>query len=243
MIRTESRFHTVFGGVAGYIAVTFVLLLVVSYLNENYDLVPLRSFSSESVLPFSSAERKSSVSPPVSTPVPVPPTVVQKSIPVKPSDLLPKPSEYANDIAVLKGRGLLFPLQGMSRTSMKNTFRDARGGGRLHEGVDILAPRNTPVVAIEDGRIGRLWMSKFGGITVYQLDPTNSYVYYYAHLEKYAPNLKEGQTVRKGQVIGYVGTSGNAPPKTPHLHFAIYRASEPGRWWNGKPIDPYPVYP
>ena len=237
MISTQSRLHTVFGGAAGYIALTFVLLLVVFHLHENYQLIPLKGFSAELPAIFLPPKEPAVGLPPVAPEIPMP-----KSIPLKPSDLLPTPGEYANDISLLKGRHLLFPLKGMQRTSMKNTFRDARGGGRLHEGVDILAPRNTPVVAIEDGKVGRLWMSEFGGITIYQMDPTNSYVYYYAHLEKYAPNLKEGMDVKKGQVIGYVGTSGNAPPKTPHLHFAIYRASEPGRWWKGKPLDPYPIF-
>jgi peptidoglycan LD-endopeptidase LytH len=238
MINTQSRLHTVFGGAAGYIAFAFIILLVIFHLHQSYQLVPLKGFSEE--LPEIS-------SPPTAQPTPsLPPVVpelpIPKSIPLNPSDLLPTPSEYQNDITFLKGRNLLFPLKGMPVQSMKNTFRDARGTGRLHEGVDILAPRNTPVVAIEDGRIGRLWKSDFGGITIYQMDPTNSYVYYYAHLEKYAPNLKEGMDVKRGQVIGYVGTSGNAPPKTPHLHFAIYRASEPGRWWKGKPLDPYPIF-
>ena len=237
MIRTHSRLHTVLGGTAGYIALAFVLLLIVFHLHENYELIPLKGFSAE--LPVIS-------SPPGEPAINVPPLVpeipIPNSIPMKPSDLLPKPEEYANDLLLLKGRHLLFPLKGMPVNSMKNTFRDARGSGRLHEGVDILAPRNTPVVAIEDGIIGRLWHSDFGGTTIYQMDPTNSYVYYYAHLEKYAPNLKEGMDVKKGQVIGYVGTSGNAPPKTPHLHFAIYRAAEPGRWWKGKPLDPYPIF-
>ena len=239
MIRTQSRLHTVFGGVAGYIALAFVMLLVIFHLHENYQLVPSKGFSAD--LPAISspppAQRPTINLPPVAPELPIP-----NSIPMRPSDLIPTPEEFANDLSLLKGRDLMFPLKGMPRTSMKDTFRDPRGSGRLHEGVDILAPRNTPVVAIEDGKVGRLWKSDYGGITIYQMDPTNSYVYYYAHLEKYAPNLKEGMDVRKGQIIGYVGTSGNAPPKTPHLHFAIYRASEPGRWWKGKPIDPYPIF-
>lgn len=238
MIGLQSRFHTVFGGAAGYIALVFVFLLAVFYLKQNYELVPTRRFA-----------ELSDVAAPPATPARTPREVLSSIplkptdlLPVKPTDLLPKPREYADDILALKEKELAFPLEAVPRKSMKNTFRDPRGGGRLHEGVDILAPRNTPVVAIEDGKIARLWSSKYGGITIYQFDPSNSYIYYYAHLEKYAPNLKEGQLVRKGQVIGYVGTSGNAPPNTPHLHFAIYRAQQPGRWWQGKPIDPYPIY-
>jgi peptidoglycan LD-endopeptidase LytH len=238
MISTQSRFHTILGGAAGYIAFTFALLLFGFHLQENYHFAPFRTWTDTI-----EAKAKQKQATPKTVQTPQPQKAIASRTPVKPTDLLPRPEDYANDIKVLKQRHLLFPLQGMPRISMKNTFRDARGGGRLHEGVDILAPRNTSVVAIEDGKIARLWESQFGGITVYQFDPTNSYVYYYAHLEKYAPNLKEGTAVKRGQLIGYVGTSGNAPPNTPHLHFAIYRATEPGRWWQGKPIDPYPIFP
>ncbi|MCI0412788.1 M23 family metallopeptidase [bacterium] len=238
MISTQSRFHTILGGAAGYFAFTFAVLLFGFHLQENYHFVPYRAW-----LDSMEANSVSKQTPLKTAQTAQPQKALSARSPIKPTDLLPRPEEYANDIKVLKQRQLLFPLQAMPRKTMKNTFRDSRGGGRLHEGVDILAPRNTPVIAIEDGKIARLWTSKFGGITVYQFDPTNSYVYYYAHLEKYAPNLKEGASVKKGQVIGYVGTSGNAPPNTPHLHFAIYRATEPGRWWQGKPIDPYPIYP
>ena len=94
---------------------------------------------------------------------------------------------------------------------------------------------------IEEGKVARLFFSKAGGITVYQFDPTEQYCYYYAHLERYADGLVEGQELRKGQVIGYVGTTGNAPKDTPHLHFAIFRLTEAKRWWEGTPIDPYDV--
>jgi murein DD-endopeptidase MepM/ murein hydrolase activator NlpD len=97
------------------------------------------------------------------------------------------------------------------------------------------------VKAVEDGTIARLFHSRAGGITIYQFDPSQQFCYYYAHLSRYAPNLKEGERVRKGQVIGYVGTSGNAPKATPHLHFAIFRLTAEKRWWEGTPIDPYDV--
>jgi peptidoglycan LD-endopeptidase LytH len=120
-------------------------------------------------------------------------------------------------------------------------FSDKRGSARLHEALDIIAPRNTPVKAVEDGRIARLFFSKAGGITIYQFDPSERYCYYYAHLERYADGLREDDLVRKGQVIGYVGTSGNAPKDTPHLHFAIFQLTDQKRWWEGTPIDPYDV--
>jgi murein DD-endopeptidase MepM/ murein hydrolase activator NlpD len=119
------------------------------------------------------------------------------------------------------------------------SFSEVRSGTRVHEALDILAPRNTPVKAVDDGTIARLFYSKAGGITVYQFDPSERFCYYYAHLERYADGLREGDRVRKGQVLGYVGTSGNAPRNTPHLHFAVFRLTAAKRWWEGTPIDPY----
>jgi murein DD-endopeptidase MepM/ murein hydrolase activator NlpD len=97
------------------------------------------------------------------------------------------------------------------------------------------------VVAVEDGTIAKLFLSKAGGNTIYQFDPSRQYAYYYAHLERYADSLKEGEAIQRGQVIGYVGTTGNAPKNTPHLHFAVFRLSAEKRWWEGTPIDPYDI--
>jgi len=140
----------------------------------------------------------------------------------------------------LADRDLLVPVEGVQPDQLVRSFAQARGG-RQHEAIDILAPRNTPVVAVEGGTVARLFFSKAGGTTIYQFDPTEQYCYYYAHLERYADGLIEGQALRKGQVIGYVGTSGNAPKDTPHLHFAVFRLTEAKRWWEGTPIDPYDV--
>lgn len=151
------------------------------------------------------------------------------------------PSLTANVTAELRARGLTLPVQGIKRDDLRDSFAEARGDARRHEAIDILAPRNTPVFAVEDGMIARLFLSEAGGITIYQFDPSERYVYYYAHLERYADGLKEGDTVRRGQVIGYVGTTGNAPRDTPHLHFAIFQMTDEKRWWQGTAIDPYSV--
>jgi murein DD-endopeptidase MepM/ murein hydrolase activator NlpD len=143
--------------------------------------------------------------------------------------------------AELTARHLDVPVEGVRRDQLVRTFEQKRSGTRLHEAIDILAPRNTPVKAVEDGTIARLFLSKAGGITIYQFDPTETYSYYYAHLERYADGLKEGDHVKKGQILGYVGTSGNAPKETPHLHFAVFRLTEARHWWEGTPIDPYDI--
>lgn len=144
-------------------------------------------------------------------------------------------------VAELRGRELLMPVPDVKPADLHQSFEEQRRG-HLHEAIDILAPRGTPVVAVEEGRIARLFFSQAGGFTIYQFDPTERYTYYYAHLDKYADGLKEGDFVRSGQVVGYVGTSGNAPESTPHLHFAIFELGPEKRWWLGVPIDPFLVW-
>jgi murein DD-endopeptidase MepM/ murein hydrolase activator NlpD len=143
--------------------------------------------------------------------------------------------------AELARRDLSMPVEGVAPAMLTRQFDDARGSARRHEAIDILAPRNTPVKAVENGVIARLFHSRAGGLTIYQFDPTERYCYYYAHLERYAPGLQERDYVKKGQVIGYVGTSGNAPKDTPHLHFAIFQLTADKRWWEGQALDPYDI--
>jgi len=137
-------------------------------------------------------------------------------------------------------REILIPVQGVSVSDLRDSFSDARSGGRTHEAIDILAPYGTPVMAAVDGTIHKLFQSGAGGITIYQFDRAEERVYYYAHLERYANGLAEGLFVPRGTVIAYVGTTGNAHG-TPHLHFAIELLPPTKEWWKGTPIDPYPL--
>ena len=139
----------------------------------------------------------------------------------------------------LAGKQLLFPLPHAQSKGLRDSFNEKRGG-HAHEAVDIMAPRGTPVRAVDDGRIAKLFTSVPGGITIYQFDATDTFTYYYAHLDRYADGLAEGALVKRGDVIGYVGSTGNAAPNAPHLHFAIFRLGMLHQWWKGKPIDPYP---
>jgi murein DD-endopeptidase MepM/ murein hydrolase activator NlpD len=143
--------------------------------------------------------------------------------------------------AALADRDLLIPVKGVSSDRLARSFHAARDTNREHEAIDILAPRNTPVLAVEDGRVAKLAESRAGGTSIYQFDPSGQYCYYYAHLQRYADGLREGTPVQRGQIIGFVGTSGNAPENTPHLHFAIFRLGPDRHWWEGAPIDPYDV--
>jgi murein DD-endopeptidase MepM/ murein hydrolase activator NlpD len=161
--------------------------------------------------------------------------------PASPATAPPPPPAGLPDLESLRTRRLELPVEGVDRKTLRDTFAEGRAG-HVHEAIDILAPRGTPVVAVEDGRIEKLFNSKRGGLTIYQFDPRGTFCYYYAHLDRYAPGLKEGQTVRRGQVIGYVGTSGNAAPQTPHLHFTIFKLTDDKRWWQGAPINPFPLW-
>jgi len=145
-------------------------------------------------------------------------------------------------VEALRDRDLEVPVEGVDRDDLHDTFSDRRGIGRVHEALDIMAPRGTPVLAVEDGTIAKLFLSQGGGgITIYQFDPSGQFAYYYAHLDRYAPGLREGESVRRKQVIGYVGSTGNAAPNTPHLHFGIFRLTPERQWWKGEPINPYAV--
>jgi peptidoglycan LD-endopeptidase LytH len=159
-----------------------------------------------------------------------------------------QPARQAGRIPVVEAgvdkafpRDLTMPVQGVGPGDIEDTFNQSRGTERKHEATDILAPRGTPVVAVEDGTIKKLFFSVPGGKTIYQFDPTEQYAYYYAHLDRYATGIQEGMAVKRGAVIGYVGTTGNAPEATPHLHFGIFELGPEKRWWEGTPINPYPI--
>jgi peptidoglycan LD-endopeptidase LytH len=156
-----------------------------------------------------------------------------------PSAASPRASDV-DDATYLRGRALMVPVLGITPISLHDSFSDRRGSSRVHHAVDILAPRGTPVLAADDGRVLRMRSNSLGGITVYALDAGERFVYYYAHLERYAATLSEGKIVSKGEVIGYVGTTGDAPRNLPHLHFQLMKRPNSARWWDGTPIDPLP---
>lgn len=179
-----------------------------------------------------------------SSKVDVTPTKKDEPRPVAPpaTDAVnPAPAASGAEVDELRHRGLTLPVQGIKSSQLSDTFNDTRGTSRRHEALDVLAPRNTPVLAVEDGTIAKLFLSDAGGITIYQFDPSSGYAYYYAHLDRYADGLQEGAPVKRGQVLGYVGTTGNAPRDIPHLHFAIFKLGQDKKWWEGTPIDPYSV--
>ena len=152
--------------------------------------------------------------------------------------IAPNTIVFGSDLENLRSRSLHIPVRGLEADDLASSFDDARGR-RRHEAIDILAPRGTDVLAVEDGEVAKIFTSAAGGLTVYQFDPTKTFVYYYAHLDSYAPGLKEGSMLKRGDVVGAVGTTGNAPKDTPHLHFAISKLDPDKRWWGGTALDPF----
>ena len=139
--------------------------------------------------------------------------------------------------------GLAIPVVGVKVKDLSDTFTQARAGGvRRHDAIDIMAPVGRPVVSAAPGRVEKLFFSQGGGgNTVYVRSDDGRWMYYYAHLSAYAPGLREGQRLLRGAPVGYVGATGNANPAGPHLHFAINRMEPGERWWQGTPINPYPL--
>ena len=155
--------------------------------------------------------------------------------------LPPEPEPVAPASLPLTATALIVPVEGILPAQLADTFTDARGEGRSHDAIDIMAPTGTPVRAVADGRIVKLFNSVPGGLTVYHFDASSTVAYYYAHLDRYAEGLVEGQAVKQGDLIGYVGYSGNASPEAPHLHFAIFVLGPEKNWWQGTAVNPYPA--
>lgn len=150
-------------------------------------------------------------------------------------------AEMAKSIAELRAKRLTLPLRGINIENVKGGFYGVRGT-RMHEAVDFMAPHGTPIYAVEDGTIPRFFESAAGGKTIYQVDVTGNYVYYYAHLQEYAANINPGDKVKRGTLIGFVGSTGNASPTAPHLHFSIGKMSPEKQVWTTASIDPYEVF-
>lgn len=139
------------------------------------------------------------------------------------------------------GGALLLPVQGVTTAQLQDTFTDARSEGRSHDAIDIMAPAGTPVLAVADGHVEKLFDSKQGGLTLYQFNAEGTRAYYYAHLQGYAAGIVEKKALRRGELIGYVGFTGNADPAAPHLHFAVFVLGPEKQWWKGEAINPYPL--
>jgi peptidoglycan LD-endopeptidase LytH len=158
----------------------------------------------------------------------------------------PRPAPPAAELAwtegeIAPGASLLIPVAGIRAHQLRDSYHDARSGGRTHNAIDIMAPAGSPVVAAADGTVHRLREGGIGGIALYQLGTDGRTLYYYAHLQGYAPGVREGLAVRRGEVIAYVGDTGNAGRGNYHLHFSVGRLRDPARWWESDNVNPYPL--
>ena len=178
--------------------------------------------------------------PATATPAPV--TAAAPAVPsVAPAPTASIVATPAASAPTVASSGLVIPVAGIAPSQLVDTYTQSRAAGRLHEAIDIMAPAGTPVLAAIDGPVAKLFTSKLGGLTIYQFDPDGRRVYYYAHLQGYAPGLAEGQVLKQGQVIGYVGSTGDASPEAPHLHFSVGDLGPEKQWWKSTPVNPYPL--
>ena len=155
--------------------------------------------------------------------------------PAEEAEAMMEPGELA------PGASLLIPVRGIRPDQLRDSYADARSGGRVHNAIDIMAPGGTPVLAAADGTIHRLRTGGLGGVTIYQIGDDGRTLYYYAHLQRYAAGIRDGTPVRRGQVIAYVGDTGNAGPGNYHLHFSVGRLPDPQRYWDSENVNPYPL--
>ena len=227
--------------ILGFIAVVGSIAALVWVLNNRSRFQSAKSTQTE-ISPAISTAISPTPAPPSSMPTiqsgtePTPPSVNQ-------TESAPQPSETAQPSPNLSPSSteLLIPVAGVRPEQLRDTFQESRSEGRVHDAIDIPAPRGTPVLAAADGRILKLFQSKPGGTTLYQLSTDNRTVYYYAHLDHYAEGITEGRSVRRGDVIAYVGDTGNAGAGNYHLHFSILIVQDPKRYWEGTNINPYPL--
>jgi murein DD-endopeptidase MepM/ murein hydrolase activator NlpD len=174
-------------------------------------------------------------------PLPPPPVITtdlaEADLPLRPLErempAADAPSKPADKLSI--------PVEGIKLSQLSDNFDQPRGKERHHEALDIMAPKGTKVLATADGKVVKLFNSKPGGLTVYQFDPTEKFAYYYAHLDRYADGVKEGSVLKRGDLVGYVGVTGNANPNAPHLHFAVFELTPTKEWWKGTPLNPYPM--
>ncbi|HEX6913117.1 MAG TPA: M23 family metallopeptidase [Longimicrobium sp.] len=147
----------------------------------------------------------------------------------------------SGEAVMAPGASLLIPVRGIRPEQLRDSYNDARSGGRVHNAIDIMAPAGSPVVAAADGTIHRLRTGGLGGVTLYQLGADGRTLFYYAHLQRYAAGVREGMPVRQGEVIAYVGDTGNAGPGNYHLHFSVGRLTNMERWWESENVNPFPL--
>ena len=197
-------------------------------------IVVLVAACTRPVLYYPSPEAAGVASPKASSPAPVRPASSSPPLMTVSMD-----SSSMTDTDYLKARGILVPVAGADMTRVEDSFNEPRDGDRVHHAIDILAPRGTPILSADDGKILRMTTNSLGGISMYTVDSEARYVYYYAHMDRYNDAMTPGRTIVRGDTLGFVGTTGNAPKDLPHLHFQVMRWPSDGRYWIGEPVNPF----
>ena len=231
----RTRFLLAFVGILAVVVSLVVRLSRVSKNRQQPVVVVTTSPSPESI-PSPLPSPSPSTSPSTSS---SPSASIQAESPTPSLSYTPSPT--VSPAIIPSGPELLIPVAGVRADQLRDTFDEARSEGRVHDAIDIPAAHGTPVLAAADGTIVKLFLSERGGITIYELSSNKKFFYYYAHLDRYAEGLAEGQAVKQGSTIAYVGDTGNAGAGNYHLHFSISIASDPKRWWEGTNINPYPL--
>jgi len=230
--------------VAGWLIVVGVVILLVAgaawWLARRYKL--LASQPVAQIEPLPAAPVSASPAPSL-TPLPSIEEAIEEATPTpEPTVVTELPSRSnIGDNSFVGTINLIIPVAGVRPQQLLDTFDDARSEGRVHDAIDIPAAAGTPVLAVADGQIAKLFQSEKGGTTIYQSSADKKLIFYYAHLQQYAPGLVDGMFVKQGQVIAYVGDTGNAGAGNYHLHFSIAVVSDPRRYWEGTNINPYPL--
>ena len=224
--------------IVGLLTIAFVGTFGVWLLQQKYQTSLITTSNSAGpTSPTLSHSPLPTISPtPTATVTPPPVSIEQPS----PSDT-PSPGEILSEESFVGKLNLIIPVANVRSEQLLDTFSDARSEGRTHDAIDILAPAGTPVLAAADGEIVKLFQSEKGGITIYQSSADKKLIFYYAHLQGYAPTLHEGQMVQQGEVVAFVGDTGNAGVGNFHLHFSIAVVADPKRYWEGSNINPYPL--
>ena len=222
-----------------------LLVAIVAYLQRRsghyVSQVTEATPSPTSVPPTPIASQSTEPLPTASAVTPVLSPVTEPSAWPTPAPSVPNLVPAAPPVGFVGTLKLIVPVAGVQPSQLLDTFSDSRSEGRVHDAIDISAAAGTPVLAAADGQIIKLFQSERGGTTIYQLSTNQKLIFYYAHLQRYVDGLTEGKYVRQGEVIGYVGDTGNAGPGNYHLHFSIAVVTDPKRYWEGTNINPYPL--
>lgn len=232
----------------GLVLILTLLVIVVAFLQRRsgyYSAIPVLSPTPTPETSATSTPEPALGSPSQSESTPSPtasPSLASPSPTLTPSaENTPSPTLPIPPIGFVGTLNLIIPVSGVKPEQLHDTFADSRSEGRVHDAIDIPAPAGTPVLAAADGQIVKLFQSERGGTTIYELSTNKKLIFYYAHLQSYAEGVFEGKFVRQGEVIAFVGDTGNAGPGNYHLHFSIMAISDPKRYWEGVNINPYPL--